>query len=149
MLRSVLIGLVAGQRGLLPLAIMAGAARNGALANDAPGAQLLARPLVATGAVAMAAAEMAGDKMKTAPDRTILPGLLTRAATAAYAGAALATKEQRTRAALAASAAAVASSFLGLHLRRRAMSRWGQTRTGVAEDALLLGSGLAITQIRR
>ena len=149
MLRSILIGLVAGQRGMTPLAVVAGAARRGALPADAPLGELMATPLIATGAVAMAAAEMAGDKMKTAPNRTIVPGLLVRAVTAAYAGAALAPREERTRAALAASATAVASSFVGLALRLRAMERWGQTATGAVEDALVLGGGLAVANAGR
>ena len=88
MLRSFLIGLVAGQRGMTPLAVVAGAARQGTLSAGAPGARLLAHPVGAGGAVALAAAEMAGDKMATAPDRTIPPGLIARAMSAGFAGAA-------------------------------------------------------------
>jgi len=76
MLRSILMGLVAGQRSMAPLAALAGAARLGALLHDNPETRLMGRPLVAAGGVAMAAAEMAGDKMKTAPDRTVFLGLV-------------------------------------------------------------------------
>lgn len=144
MLRSFLIGLVAGQRAMTPLAVIAGAARQGKLPEDAVGQKLLSHPLVAAGAVALAASEMAGDKMKSAPDRIILPGLLARAATGAFAGAALAPAGERRVAAVLAGATAVASSFIGWKLRIRAMERYGQTATGVVEDALVLGGGLAV-----
>jgi uncharacterized membrane protein len=146
MLRSILIGLVAGQRAMTPLALMAGAARRGRLPEDAPGRTLLANPLVASGTVALAAAEMAGDKMKTAPDRIVLPGLVARTATAAFAGAALAPANQRKGAAVLAAATAIAASYVGFSLRMRALRRFGQTRSGFVEDALVLGSGLAITR---
>lgn len=146
MLRSLLIGLVAGQRAMTPLALVAGAARRDRLPEDAPGRALIAHPLVATGAVTLAAAEMAGDKMRTAPDRIVLPGLVARTATAAFAGAALAPAEQRKTAAVLAAATAIAASYVGWTLRVRAMRRFGQSKTGFVEDALVLGSGLAITR---
>jgi uncharacterized membrane protein len=146
MLRSFLIGLVAGQRAMTPLALVAGAARRDRLPHDAPARALLAHPLVASGTVALAAAEMAGDKMRTAPDRIILPGLIARTATAAFAGAALAPAEQRKSAALLAAATAIAASYVGFSLRMRALRRYGQTKSGFVEDALVLGSGLAITR---
>ena len=146
MLRSFLIGLVAGQRGMTPLAVVAGAARQGTLGTHAPGAALVSHPLVASGSVLLAAAEMAGDKMKTAPDRTIVPGLLARALTAGFAGAALAERRRKTAALVAATTALVAS-HAGLALRRRAMRRWGQTATGFVEDAAVLASGIAIARL--
>lgn len=69
MLRSFLMGMVAGQRGITPLAAIATATRRGGLPPDLPLQTLLLNPLIAAGTAALAAAEMAGDKMKTAPDR--------------------------------------------------------------------------------
>ena len=89
MLRSFLIGLVAGQRGMTPLAVVAAATRNGSLPPELPAQGLLEHPVVAARTAALAAAEMAGDKMKSAPDRIVPIGLATRAMTAAYAGACL------------------------------------------------------------
>ena len=63
MLRSALIGLVAGQRSLTPLAVLAGAARDGLLPDAPRATRLLGNPLIASGAVALAGLEMAGDKM--------------------------------------------------------------------------------------
>ena len=136
MLRSFLIGLVAGQRGMTPLAVVAGAARRGTLSAEMPGTRLLAHPVGAGGAVAMAAAEMTGDKMATAPDRTIPPGLIARAMSAGFAGAALAERRR-----------VVAAAYAGLALRRYGMRRWGQTATGFVEDAAVLAGGIAIARL--
>ena len=38
----------------------------------------------------------------------------------------------------------VGASFVTLALRKRAMRRWGQTPTGLVEDALVLGSTYAL-----
>ena len=144
MLRSVLIGLVAGQRAMTPLAALATAARQGRLAAGAPMVSLLQKPVVAGGAVALAALEMAGDKMKSAPNRIVVSGMLARSLTAGYAGAALAPAGKRVAGGALAVATALGASYVGWRLRCAAMRRYGQTATGFAEDALVLGSGLAI-----
>ena len=135
---------MAGQRGLAPLAALAGAGRNGRLPDDMPLAGLFAHPLVATGAVALGGLEMAGDKQKTAPDRIVPIGLAVRSVTAAYAGAALAPKDKRVAGAALAVGTALVSSYLGWRLRCAAMARYGQTATGFVEDAIVMGSGIAI-----
>jgi uncharacterized membrane protein len=143
MLRSILIGVVAGQRAMTPLAVVAAAAAR----NRLPGGPLPAmatHAAVAPAAIALAAAEMAGDKMQTAPDRTVVAGLLARSATAAISGAALAQPGRRRIGGLLAVTAAVATSYAGLALRKRAMRRFGQVRTGFVEDALVLSAGIAI-----
>lgn len=145
MLRSFLIGIVAGQRGITPLATIGLATYRGEVDDDLPLQTLFHNPIVTAGAIAFAAAEMAGDKMKTAPDRTIPIGLGVRAITAAYAGAALAPKGQQVNGAMVAVAAAVASSYIGLSMRKAAMRQVGQTPSGLVEDALVFGSALAIT----
>lgn len=144
MIRSFLIGIVAGQRGITPLAAIATATRRGDIPADLPLQKLLLHPVVATGAAAFAAAEMAGDKMTTAPDRIVPIGLAVRGITAAYAGAALAPRDRRIAGAAVAIGAALASSYVGWRLRCAAMRRYGQTASGFVEDALVLGSGLAI-----
>lgn len=144
MLRSFLIGLVAGQRGITPLAVIATATRRGEISPELPLQTLMLNPVIAAGTAAFAAAEMAGDKMKTAPDRTVPIGLFVRSVTAAYAGAALAPRDKRVAGAGIAVAAAIASAYSGLALRKWAMKRYGQTPTGVVEDAITFASGLAI-----
>ncbi|MGF7153729.1 DUF4126 domain-containing protein [Novosphingobium gossypii] len=144
MIRSFLIGLVAGQRGIAPLASIALATRREAVPAQLPLQSLLQSPAIALGTAALAAAEMAGDKMKTAPDRIVPVGLAVRAITAAYAGAALAPKGQRTQSALMAVGSAMISSYVGWRMRCAAMQRYGQTATGFVEDALALGAGIAV-----
>lgn len=144
MIRSVLIGLVAGQRGIAPLAAIATATRRKEIAAELPLQKLLLNPVIAAGTTALAAAEMAGDKMKTAPDRIVPIGLAVRTITSAYAGAALAPRDKRALGAVVAVGTALVSSYIGWRLRCAAMRRYGQTATGFVEDAIVLGSALAI-----
>lgn len=144
MLRSFLIGLVAGQRGISPLAAIAIATHRREVPAVLPLQKLFFSRLVTTGATLFAGAEMAGDKMKSAPDRIIPIGLAVRGVTAAYAGAALAPKSERKLAAAVAVGTALASSYVGWRIRCHAMRRYGQTATGLVEDAIVFGSGLAI-----
>ena len=149
MIRSFLIGLVAGQRSMTPLAAVAAGARQGTLPPGAPLAGFIAHPVIAGGTVALAAAEMAGDKMKSAPDRTVPSGMIARSLTSAYAGAVLAPAGKRAAGGALAVVTALGASHIGWRLRCAAMRRFGQTSTGFVEDALVLGSGLAIALWRR
>lgn len=144
MIRSFLIGLVAGQRGITPLAVIATATRRKEIPASLPLQSLMLNPVIAAGTAALAAAEMAGDKMKTAPDRIVPVGLAVRSVTSAYAGAALAPRDKRLLGAAVAVGTALASSYFGWRLRCAAMRRYGQTATGFVEDAIVFGSGLAI-----
>ncbi len=149
MLRSILMGFAAGQRSMAPLAALAVAARSGTLPHDTAEARLMTHPLVAAGGVAMAAAEMAGDKMKTAPDRTVFLGLLARTITGGFAGAALAPRQRRFEGAALGIGAAIASSYVGLATRKQAMRQASQTTSGLMEDAIVLSSALAIANSKR
>lgn len=146
MLRSFFMGLVAGQRGITPLAVIATATRSGHMSPDLPLQTLLRNPVIAAGTATLAAAEMAGDKMKTAPDRIEPAGLLVRSITAAYAGAAVAPRGRRFAGAAIAVGTALAASYIGWRLRCTAMERYGQTVTGFIEDAIVFGSGLAVAK---
>lgn len=138
MVRSLLIGLLAGARSLTPLAVVADAARRGR-AGDGGAAALLGRPVVSAGAALLAAGEAAGDKLPSAPDRIILPGIAARIATGGLAGAALAPRSRQVAAAILGAAGAVGGAYLTFAARRRAMRRFGQIGTGLVEDALTLG----------
>lgn len=142
------MGLVAGQRSMTPLAALAGAARRGALPYDNTGARLMASPLFATGGVVMAAAEMAGDKMKSAPDRTVARGLIARSITGGFAGATLAPPKRQLAGAAIGIGAAIASSYAGLAARKWAMQRWGQTASGFVEEAVVFSAADAIANAR-
>lgn len=145
LLPSVLIGAVASARSMTPMATLAAARLAG---RHTPGRLLLVDdPVVRVGALAMGAGELLGDKMKTAPDRTVFLGLLARVLSAGIAGAALAPHgRERTGAALAI-ATAVPLAYLTLAGRKRAMARIGQTRSGLIEDAFIVAAGVAVVAL--
>jgi len=145
LLSSALIGAVASARSMTPMATIA-AAR---LADRRTPGQLvlLDRPLFKAGALAMGAGELFGDKMKTAPDRTVFLGLAARVMSAGIAGAALAPRGREPAGAAVAIATAVPLAYLTLTGRKRAMARIGQTRSGLIEDALVLAAGAAIVAL--
>jgi uncharacterized membrane protein len=144
MIRSLLIGLVAGARSMTPLAAVSAAAVSGRLPKDNGAPPLLDHPAVVAGTLALAAGELGGDKMRSAPDRIIAPGIAARVMTGAIAGAALAPRRQRLLAGAVGAGAAVAASYVTFALRMRAMRRYGQTSTGLVEDALAIAAASAI-----
>ena len=145
LLPSALIGAVASARSMTPMATIATAR----LADrDTPGElALLDRPLFKYGALAMGIGELFGDKMKTAPDRTVFLGLLARVMSAGIAGAALAPKGQEKAGAAVAVATAVPLAYLTLAARKQAVARIGQTRSGLIEDALIVAAGAAVVAL--
>lgn len=146
MLRSILMGIVAGSRSITPLAAVSNAAARGALPeNDLP-VRLLGHPLVMAGTAAWAAAEMGGDKLKSAPDRIVLLGMIARIASASIAGAALVPKRQRLLAATAAAAVSVAAAYVTFNARMRMAEKHGQTTTGLIEDSIVASAAAAITR---
>jgi uncharacterized membrane protein len=148
MLRSLLIGFISGARSFTPLAAVSAAAWDGRLERDSGAPALLAQPLVAAGVAGLALAELFGDKMKSAPDRIVPAGMIVRFVTGALAGAAMAPKRRR----LTGAAFGVLGATIGAHVtfnaRVRAMNRWGQTSTGVVEDALTVGGALLLANRR-
>ncbi|MDG2528982.1 hypothetical protein [Caulobacter endophyticus] len=138
---SALIGAVASARSMTPMATIAAARLAG---RGTPGRLvLLDHPLFKFGALAMGLGELLGDKMKTAPDRTVFLGLLARIASAGIAGAALAPRGREKAGAGVAIATAVPLAYLTLAGRKRAMSKIGQTQSGLVEDALVVAAGVA------
>jgi uncharacterized membrane protein len=145
LLSSVLIGAVASARSMTPMATIAMA---GLADRRTPGQVfLLDRPVFKFGALAMGAGELFGDKMKTAPDRTVFLGLLARVMSAGIAGAALAPRGREGAGAVAAVATAVPLAYCTLAVRKQAMARIGQTRSGLIEDALVVAAGAAIVAL--
>lgn len=134
MMRSILMGAVAGARAMTPLAALA-AARGGGRA-----------PVVSGGALLLAAGELVGDKQRDAPDRTVPAGIVGRLVSGAIAGAACARRDDRVAGALVGAAAAVAASHLTFRLRQAATRRWGQTASGLIEDGLAVASALALAR---
>ena len=145
LLFSSLIGAVASARSMTPMASIA-AAR--VLGDRTPGRLvLLDRPLFKYGALAMGVGELFGDKMKSAPDRTVFLGLLARVMSAGIAGAALAPRGREQTGAVVAVATAVPLAYATLAGRKRAMARIGQTRSGLIEDALIVAAGAALVAL--
>lgn len=108
---------------------------------------LLDHPVAKVGALAMGVGELFGDKMKTAPDRTVFLGLLARVMSAGIAGAALAPQGRERTGATIAVVTAVPLAYLTLAGRKRAIARIGQTRSGLIEDALVVAAGTAIVAL--
>ena len=142
LLPSALIGAVASARSMTPMAALA----TMRLAHRCtPGRlMLLDRPLFRAAALAMGLGELLGDKMRSAPDRTVALGLLARTMSAGISGAALAPRGRERAGAAVAIATAVPFAYVTLFARKRAMRRFGQTRSGVIEDALVIAAGLAV-----
>lgn len=141
-LPPVLIGAVASARSMTPMAALAGAH---VLHRETPGRLvLLGKPLFTAGALAMGAGELLGDKMKSAPDRTVFLGLLARVCSAGIAGAALAPRGRERQGAALAIGTAVPMAYVTLSARKRAMREIGQTRSGLVEDVLIVAAGVGV-----
>lgn len=149
MLASFLMGLVGGQRSMTPLAAVAVAAARDDLPRDCAAPGFLRDPAVASGAVALALAELAGDKMKSAPDRIVPAGLAARLIVAGFAAGALAPRGQFWKGAALGGLTAIAASYPGWRARMAAMEDHGQTPTGLVEDALVVSSAVAILAAMR
>lgn len=158
MLRSILIGVVAGARSLTPLAMLSLAARGRATRGHAPRnrasvpallERTLARPTVTAGTTALAAGELWGDKLRSAPDRIVLAGMAARLLSGSIAGAALAPRGRWAAGALLGAGTAVVAAHLTFQARQRAMQRYGQTRSGLVEDGLALGLAWLVTRPAR
>jgi uncharacterized membrane protein len=145
LLSSALIGAVASARSMTPMATIAAARVVGR--HTTGDLLLLDRPLFKYGALAMGVGELFGDKMKSAPDRTVFLGLLSRVLSAGIAGAALAPAGREKAGAAVAVATAVPLAYLTLAARKEGMARLGQTRSGLIEDALIVAAGAAVVAL--
>ncbi len=145
LLSSILIGAVASARSMTPMATIAMARQAGR--HTSGHLMLLDRPWFKYGAMAMGAGELIGDKMKTAPDRTVFMGLLARVMSAGIAGAALAPRGREQTGAAVAIATAVPLAYVTLSARKQAMASMGQTRSGLIEDLLVVAAGVAIVAL--
>jgi uncharacterized membrane protein len=145
LLPSALIGVVASARSMTPMATIAAARLAGA---RTPGRLLvLDHPLFRFGALALGVGELLGDKLKSAPDRTVFLGLLARVMSAGIAGGALAPRGQEKAGALIAVATTTPLAYLTLAARKRAMARLSQTSSGLIEDVLVVAAGAAVVAL--
>ena len=139
---SALIGVVASCRSMTPMAAIAAARIAGR--NTTGHLFLLDRPLFKFGALAMGIGELFGDKMKSAPDRTVFLGLSARVASAGIAGAAMAPRGKEKAGAAIAVSAAVPLAYATLAARKKAIEGIGQTKSGLVEDTLIVALGAAV-----
>lgn len=149
MVRAFGMGLVAGARSMLPLSAVALGARAGNLPADTSAPAFLRSGALALPLTLLAAAEIVGDKLSWAPDRTIAPAILARTLTAALAARALAPERDRRRAGWAAVTGALVGAYGGLALRRRAVRSVGRVRSGALEDVIALGTAITLVRSAR
>ncbi len=149
MLSSLLMGAVTGMRSMTPLAVVTSAARRGELPRDSGAPALLGGPVASVAALVLAAGELLGDKMPSAPDRIVTPGIAARLVTGALAGMALAPRRERRRAAVAGAVSSVGSAMITFHARKAAMRRFGQMQTGLVEDAIAVAGAVWIASHAR
>lgn len=140
MFGSLLLGAIAGSRSMIPLAAVSAAAQKRTLPANGGAPAFLGNPVLAAGTKILAAGELAGDKMDSAPDRTVAAGIAARILTGAIAGASVAPRDRRVLAALLGVAGAIGAAYVTFDLRKRAIRHYGQKHTGLVEDALVLGA---------
>jgi|SRR5215217_661727 len=140
MIHSFLIGLVAGARAMTPFAAVSDAAHRGHLPADNGAPSWLGSPLVSAGTKALAAGELWGDKMHSAPDRIVIAGLLARLVTGGIAGAALAPRRHAVAGGVLGATGAIIAAYVTFDLRMRALRKYGQASTGLVEDAITVGA---------
>ena len=146
-----LLGVVAGMRSQLPLALLAVAANRGEFAATAgrPFNLLRSRP-VAFGFGASSVGELIGDKFPKAPSRLAPAPLLGRLAFGGAAGAAVAADAKRPIALGFGFGAlgALIGSYAGYHARAfpARTTGWPDPVWAIVEDAVAIGIGLSVTR---
>ncbi len=145
LLGALALGLVTGMRSTLAPAMTSRAL---AACDDIDSADEPARTLASHRAqqvlLPMAAAELLGDKMPFAPDRTIVPSMMFRALSGGMTAAALASmrREPLLLPAVIGATAALVSSKIGLSLRKPYQPQpLVNAALGLAEDGLALTLG--------
>jgi uncharacterized membrane protein len=133
MIRSFLIGVVAGVRAMTPPPAAAGPTVRRRPSGGAATARL-------AGSTASAGVTLAGETPPVAADRIGVPAIAARLVTGAMAGVALAPREQRVAAALLGMAGAVGGAYLTYDARNWALRRYGRVSTGLVEDALIMAA---------
>jgi uncharacterized membrane protein len=141
-------GALAGMRTFSAPLALAQAVRGGGLSLAGTPLSLLGSANGAHAIAALALGEVIADKTPFIPNRTDPPSLLGRFVSGALAGASVARarKQGWIGPALAGGAAAVGLAFAAFELRRRAAERSSipDPVWALAEDAIVIGSGMAL-----
>jgi uncharacterized membrane protein len=141
------LGMVTGMRSMLAPTMVsrALASRDDIEEADEP-ARTLASHRAQQFLLPMAAAELLGDKMPFAPDRTIVPSMMFRALSGGVTAAALASarREPVWLPALLGATAALVASEIGLRMRKPYQSNTlANAALGLTEDCVALSVGSA------
>jgi uncharacterized membrane protein len=147
MIKAAAIGVIAGMRSMsAPAFVSSYLAENRNLAGSR--LAVLASPSAARLLKVLAAGEMIADKLPIVPARVSAGPLIARVASGAISGAAVcaANKKRAEVGAVLGGLAAVVGAFGFYHLRRRAGLETGMPDAvlGLAEDAIVIGSGMAV-----
>jgi len=151
MLLALLVGLASGLRSLTPAAVVAWAARLGALdLNSSPLAFVGSRTAV-TILTLLALGELVFDKLPSAPNRTDLPGLVARVLLGGLSGAAVAGSAGSALAVGAALGAigGLAGAFAGYQARTRLVRRFPASGlvVALAEDAIAITASVVVVTL--
>ncbi|TCQ92632.1 DUF4126 domain-containing protein [Pseudomonas sp. JUb52] len=141
------IGVVTGMRSMLaPTLVSQALAERADLDSVGEPARTLAARPVRQYLLPLAAAELLGDKLPFAPDRTLAPSMLVRALSGGVSAAALAgvRRQPRLLPALIGATAACVAARVAIALRKRyAADTWINAGLGLAEDGIAFSLGNA------
>lgn len=142
------IGAVAGMRAMSAPALVS---RIGSSSLESSRLSVLTKPSISKATMLLAGAELIADKLPGMPNRTMAPALITRAISGALCGAAIcsAARKNLVWGAVAGALGAVGATYAAFELRRGAKERFGipDPVLAIAEDALALSAGRAVTQL--
>ena len=148
--RAAGIGVVAGLRSQLPLALISLAVWRGELNSDGPVRGRLRSPRILAVLGLSALGELVGDKLPIVPSRTAPKPLAGRVLFGGVAGTVLSAESGRSS--LAGAALGGLGALLGSYAGQRARAALGRTTgvpdpvLGVVEDALALAIGSMVTR---
>lgn len=151
LLASLGLGVVAGMRSMTAPALLSYSASqdNRPPLRNTP-FELLQDPRASAALYAAALGEMVVDKLPMTPSRTLLPSVIFRALSGALVGASCApTEQERVRGGVLGALGALGATYGMYHLRKELSetSCVPNTALGLGEDAIAVGSGLALLNL--
>jgi len=140
---ALLIGVIAGLRGLTAPAVVSWGAFLGWIDVDGKWSEWVAHPITVTVLTIFLLVELVTDQLPKTPSRKTTPQFLTRLITGAFAGAVIGSAFFHTFTATGAGiVGAVLGTMAGAAARRFAAARSGQDRPGATlEDVVAVGGG--------
>jgi uncharacterized membrane protein len=147
------LGAVAGLRAMLAPALLSHYMSNHpSSAARLSNLNFVQSPITAAITKILSAAEIAGDKVPSSPNRTVLPQVAVRVASGALVGATIfrANRENAYRGMLIGGASALVATYASFYARKYLdkvphVKDW---YVAVVEDALAVGSGIKLTETK-